>query len=440
MPKTILFEAHNLTLAKGTGIATYVRHLSQAARKLGYATRALVGLDGWVDRHDPVLGEIQLYDSSPDKRQPWHVWPPLALDFVAGAPFGIRPFPIPSHGVVVQPTPGQFDAFDETLGARSLFFRAYQNFKLWGRFADVKLAETPGLFHATYPTPLKVRGCPNIVTIHDIVPLRLPYTTLDDKKTMLNLLRTFCRTADHIVTVSEFSKHDIMSFFGVPEHRITNTYQSVSIPAALATRSDEDIRTELRNAFDLEFRGYFLFFGAIEPKKNVRRLVEAYALSGAKPPLVIAGALGWQYGSDLEAIDDERFAQYKMDGETITKRKRVRRLSYIPFPQLVSLIKGARAVVFPSIYEGFGLPVLEAMLLGTPVITSNVSSLPEVAGDAALLVDPTDTQALGRAIRMLDADDDLRAELSRRGLEQAKLFSPEIYRQRIDALYKRVMG
>jgi glycosyltransferase involved in cell wall biosynthesis len=103
-------------------------------------------------------------------------------------------------------------------------------------------------------------------------------------------------------------------------------------------------------------------------------------------------------------------------------------------------MRGARALLFPSLYEGFGLPVLEAMTVGTPVMTSNVTSLPEVAGDAALLVDPLDTDDIARGIRILDSDGDLRAELKQRGLRRAAAFSPEAYRQRIAALYRTVIG
>lgn len=103
-------------------------------------------------------------------------------------------------------------------------------------------------------------------------------------------------------------------------------------------------------------------------------------------------------------------------------------------------MRGARALLFPSVFEGFGLPVLEAMSLGTPVMTSNTTSLPEVAGDAALLVDPQDVGAMARAIRRLDNDNDLLGELSRRGRRQATLFSMEAYQQRIAALYGRLLG
>src|SRR5690606_9101637 len=117
--------------------------------------------------------------------------------------------------------------------------------------------------------------------------------------------------------------------------------------------------------------------------------------------------------------------------------KRIIQLPYAPFSLLISLIRGARAALFPSLYEGFGLPALEAMTLGTPVICSNTASLPEIAGDAALMIDPYDTAALTDAIRRIDADADLRAELSRRGLAQAERFSPAKYRERLSALYQR---
>ena len=113
----------------------------------------------------------------------------------------------------------------------------------------------------------------------------------------------------------------------------------------------------------------------------------------------------------------------------------VHRYDYVPLALLVTLIRGARAVLFPSLYEGFGLPVLEAMVLGTPVVTSRESSIPEVAGDAALLVDPYSTDEIAAAIRTIVDDADLRAELARRGLVQAKKFSVDRYRERVGALY-----
>jgi glycosyltransferase involved in cell wall biosynthesis len=328
--------------------------------------------------------------------------------------------------------------FDTVYPAPELFDMARFHFKRHHRLMSIHVEEKPALFHATHPTPVAVPNCPNIYTIHDLVPLRLPYTTLDHKKYTIRLLRHLCRKADHIVTVSNFSKEDIIKFFGLPEERITNTYQSVHLPEALVSRPEAEVANEIANAFGVGFREYFLFVGAIEPKKNLPRLIDAYAASGSRYPLLIAGGLGWQYDRDVEMINDEKFLYYRTDRGQIHPKRRVRRLSCLPLPQLVSLIRGARAVLFPSLYEGFGLPVLEAMLLGTPVLTSNVASLPEISGDAAVLVDPLDTDAISRAIRKLDQDADLRGELSLRGTKRAAFFSPKAYQKTVADLYTRL--
>ena len=191
--------------------------------------------------------------------------------------------------------------------------------------------------------------------------------------------------------------------------------------------------------FQIQKNEYFLFYGALEPKKNVARLIDAYAASGTRRPLIVAGSSGWQNATELAKMEDERFRVFRIKGDTIVPERRVRRIPYVSLEQLVSLVRGARAVLFPSIYEGFGLPVLEAMLLGTPVMTSNVSSLPEIAGDAALLVDPHDIAAMARAIRSLDADESLRTDLIARGFKRADMFSPAHYSRRISELYQRLL-
>ena len=141
----------------------------------------------------------------------------------------------------------------------------------------------------------------------------------------------------------------------------------------------------------------------------------------------------------MQLLNDENIRYLAIENGTIRTRNRVIQLSYAPFSLLVSLIRGARAALFPSLYEGFGLPALEAMDLGTPVICSNTSSLPEVAGDAALMLDPYDTVALANAIRTMDADEDLREEYSRRGREQAARYSPENYRARLAEVYDSIL-
>jgi glycosyltransferase involved in cell wall biosynthesis len=435
---TILYEARNLTLSSGTGIATYARSLVQTARGLGYDTDALIATAMPLDRRDPVLNDVHLYDAR--RRLPFMAQRKLDLAYLLGAPFGIETVRVGRTGTVIDPHPGALDAFGNIHAATRMFEISLWHFQRYGRRAVVKLPKPPSLFHATHAVPLQVRGCPNIYTIHDVVPLRLPYATLDNKDSTLGMMRDLCRNAEHIVTVSEFSRRDIIKVLGIDESRITNTYQCIDIPPELSGRPEGDIANALDRNWSLGHRDYFLFLGAIEPKKNLSRLIDAYARSKVSRPLIIVGGLGWQYEADLERINDEKFLSYRMSGDRLIPERRVRRLQHLPFANVVTLIQGARAVLFPSVYEGFGLPVLEAMTLGTPVLTSKAASLEEIAGDAALLVDPTDIDDIARGIRTLDEDAGLREELASKGRKRAEFFAPDRYRERIGSLYRRLLG
>jgi glycosyltransferase involved in cell wall biosynthesis len=436
---TILYEAHNLTIGSGTGIATYARELALAAGRLGYKIHGLFGVERGLARGEDHLNEVLAFDAIEEDQAPTALeWAWRTLRYPINALLGLRPIELPRSGLVVGPMADTLKPFHRTLAVTRLIDISTAHFKIYGRPAQLDLSERPTLFHATHPVPLAVKGVPNLQTIHDLVPLRLPYTTLDNKKYFYRLLTSIARTADHIVTVSEYSRRDIIEHLKVDERRVTNTYQAVDIPAAALARTDDDVATELTRLFGLEFGGYFLFYGAIEPKKNVSRLVDAYAASGSRLPLVVAGGRGWQNRSDLEKLGDERFLNFRIDGNIVRRERQVRRLDYLPQNQLFSLIRGARALLFPSIYEGFGLPVIEAMALGTPVVTSNISSLPEVAGDAALLVDPYSIDDIARAIRTLEADTDLRKALVERGRTQAKKFTPDAYEERLHQLYERL--
>jgi glycosyltransferase involved in cell wall biosynthesis len=199
------------------------------------------------------------------------------------------------------------------------------------------------------------------------------------------------------------------------------------------------VKTEIAGTFGLGFQKYFLFFGAIEPKKNVGRMIEAYLASGVTDPLVIVGKKAWKSDEELRLLFENEHVRYLLTQDGVTRtRHRVQLVDYASFPLLVSLIRGAKAVLFPSLYEGFGLPALEAMLLGTPVMTSNTSSMPEVVGDAAIQVDPYDVRAMVDSIRALDTDADLRGRLAEAGPRQASLFSPERYQMRLRDAYARV--
>src|SRR6202011_3241947 len=145
------------------------------------------------------------------------------------------------------------------------------------------------IVHWTCALPLYEPRTPNFYTLHDLVPLRLPHTTLDNKRGFYGLCQALIARGDRIVTVSEHSRADIIRMLGAPEDKVVNTYQSVELPEAMLRAPDAEVAAQVEAMFDLPWRGYFLFFGAIEPKKNLPRVVEAYLTSGVKAPLVIIG-------------------------------------------------------------------------------------------------------------------------------------------------------
>lgn len=433
----IVFDGLNLALPQGTGIATYTRMLTRVAGRLGYNV-GVVYSTPFTPAADPALREIAFFD---EKRAPAQLGAKLTprrlvhhLFDQARYHFPVSAAPLRFTGAVIA------DHFADLLPnqefgfvARNLFKNAWAFHRRTGRFARLSLDPAPDIFHCTCALPMTVAAARNVYTIHDLVPLRLPFTTRDSKRRTYQLLKKIADRAEHIVTVSETSKRDIVELLGVPPDKITNTYQSVGFPEQYVAQSRDSVANYLAGGFGLEMDGYLLFFGAIEPKKNVRRLIEAYFRSGVKLPLVMVTSPGWDNEGELALL--QRHASG--DG-SVGSGAALRRLDHVGLSTLVSLIRGARAVVFPSLYEGFGLPVLEAMTLGTPVVTSRAGALPEIAGEAALLVDPYDVDDIAAAIRSIAEDGELRRELSRRSLAQAERFSLGAYTARVEALYRRL--
>jgi glycosyltransferase involved in cell wall biosynthesis len=322
-------------------------------------------------------------------------------------------------------------AFDRLLNAPDLFDVAGRHFRRHRRFLRVRVADPPAIMHWTYPLPIVLEGARNIYTIHDLVPLRLPQTTLDDKGFHLRLIQGCIAAAAAICTVSEASKADILRLFPQSAGKVANTYQSVEAPEQ-ALPDGVELADFLRGVFGLEPRGYFLFFGALEPKKNIGRLLEGYLSAGTATPLIMVGARAWRSERELSLL--------KLRGEGPPgPGPSVRQIDYLPFATLLRLIRGARAVLFPSLYEGFGLPVVEAMALGTPTLTSTGGSLPEIAGAASLLVDPYDVRAIAQGIRALDDDAALRGALAEAGPIQAAKFGAGPYRVALTRLYDSVL-
>jgi len=267
------------------------------------------------------------------------------------------------------------------------------------------------LFHATEHLLVPVHGAPSVLTIHDLIFELFPEHHKGLNKAYLTrALPLFARRAQHVITVSEQSKADIMRLYGVPEARISVIYEAA---APHFKPQPPEAVAGVRARYALPER-YLVTLGTIEPRKNLPRLVEALAALRANHPdlaLVVIGAEGWLTGGFFEAL--ARFGQ----------QDAVIRPGYVPDADLPAMLAGALAAAQPSLYEGFGLPVLEAMACGTPVACSSTSSLGEVAGEAALTFDPTDTGALVAALRALVEQPTLRAELRTRGLARAAQFS-----------------
>jgi len=427
----VCIDGYNLALPKGTGIATYGRNLLANLRPIGLSGEVLYGPLSRVSDNN-VANEATIAHSDDSKLK---MKKSAIFARTLASRFSQPAHPVTPTGGVIWPDNRRPDA-DRYWLAPSLYRFANRSFSRYGVATPVQFVvnvdtPAPSVMHWTSTTPVHARGIPNIYTFHDLIPLRLPHVTTDDIVTYLALCRLIIRRADHITVVSETTRRDVIELLGVPEERVTNTYQAVSLPPELTSRSDAEVMLELEGIFDLGWKGYFLHFGAIEPKKNLARIVEAYLASGLTAPLILVGGRAWMSEAETALLD-----QVKLEDGPASRR--IRQYEYLPFSLLLTLIRGARATVFPSLYEGFGLPVLESMMLGTPVLTSTAGSLPEISGGAAILCDPYDARSITRAMQALDSDEGMCADLASKGLIQAAHFTPEAYQARLRGLYEGV--
>ena len=289
--------------------------------------------------------------------------------------------------------------------------------------------ERPDVFHAPhYVLPPAVR-CRSLVTIHDCIHLMFPQY-LPNRMAYVYARASMwsaARRSHRILTVSEASKRDIMHFFNVPPEKIVVVYNAID-ERFRVTPSDEAV-ARVRERYQLD-HGFVLYVGNIKPHKNLVRLIEAF--NGLR-----------QRGFDqltLLIIGDEisKLPALRRAVHRHKLHKHVRFLGYLPNDTLAILYRLAAVFVFPSLYEGFGLPPLEAMASGTPVVTSNVSSLPEVMGDAAVLVDPYDVESIVDGIARILNNPALGEELRAKGIARAREFSWERSVARTRELYQEV--
>jgi glycosyltransferase involved in cell wall biosynthesis len=290
--------------------------------------------------------------------------------------------------------------------------------------------ERPDVFHAPhYVLPPAVR-CPSVVTIHDCIHLMFPQY-LPNRAAHAYAKASMwaaARRSDRILTVSEASKRDILHFFNVEPEKIVVVYNAIDEHFSAAPSEEQVARIRERYQLDHKF---VLYVGNIKPHKNLVRLIEAFSrLRRTHDDLKLL-----IIGDEISRLPALRRAVHRNK-----LHKFVRFLGYLKDDTLTVLYRLASVFVFPSLYEGFGLPPLEAMASGTPVVTSNVSSLPEVTGDAAVLVDPYDPDSIGEGMRRILDDPRLAEELRIKGLQRAREFSWARSVEKTQRVYREIAG
>ena len=435
----VLLDARNLALTQGTGIATYARNVSRLNKEAGNSVDILYEFHA-PNQKNAVLDEMAFFDprhgSGSDRLDRMMMMAAAAKQIAWPKP--VRAEHVPLGGFVDRrPLQSRLPMFDRILTAPLIYRKASAYFYITGRFLPVTMDPLPDVAHWTTPHPIYVPGARNVYTVHDVIPLKLPYTTIDNRKRYYGMIKGAVRHADQIISISETTTNDLLEIAPEAAGKITNTSQSVALPESLLREPADAL---LQNLFGLQNKKFFVFFAAIEPKKNVGRLIEALLASKSPYPLLIIGKKGWLYEDELRPLGYAA-AKAQLAGAQAAPSSRVVLIDYVSFPMLIRSMKAARALLFPSLYEGFGLPILEAMLCGTPVMTSNTGAMAEVAPPGtALLVDPLDVPAMSRAIEQLAADDALCARLSAAGLNRARDFSWDRYRGSVVKAYERALA
>lgn len=270
------------------------------------------------------------------------------------------------------------------------------------------------------------RNFKSVITIHDLNFLLYPHFLTPESASYYGQIDQAVRNCDHIIAVSKSTKRDVIRLTGAPENKITVVYEAPS--PVFRPLDDPAVAEQVKQHFGID-KGFILFVSTIEPRKNVPALLMAFRqlLDDYRPDvhLVLAGEKGWLF-DDVFALVDK-----------LNLHKRVYFLGRVTVDELLRLYNAAQMLVHPAFYEGFGLPTLEAMACGTPVVASNTSAIPEVVGDAAMLVDPTDVDGMTVAMWRVLNEPGLRQNLVDKGLKRVRNFSWEkaaietlkIYRQ-----------
>lgn len=297
-----------------------------------------------------------------------------------------------------------------------------------GRVPFNRLVPNTTIFHATEHLLMPLRGVKTVLTVHDLIYKLFPEHHKSLNYYFLNrAMPLFVRRADALIAISQSTKRDLMTHYNVPADKITVIYEAAA--AHFQPASPDEI-AQVRQRYNLPAQ-FILVVGTIEPRKNYSRLVEAIAALRREFPslaLVVVGSKGWLYEPFFEQI------------ETSGAREWVIFPGYVPDQDLPALYAAATLTAMPSIYEGFGLPILEAMACGSPVVSSQTSSLPELGGTAARYFDPLSVQSMVASLRPILADATLRDAMRDSGLQQAARFSWERTARETLALYQALGG
>ena len=302
-------------------------------------------------------------------------------------------------------------------------------FALWDLMGRPYLESVLGpvdIIHGTNYLLPPTRRARRVVTVHDLAFLVKPeWASPRARRFLTPRIRAVCHAADHVLACSEATKADVVRLLGVPEDRVGVAYEGVS--AAFRPVARDVARARLAEVLGVP-EPYFLFVGTIEPRKNLSTLARAFETLRDDLPhrLVLCGSLGWHTEPILQALG--------------ALGDRAVRLGYVSRADLPGLYSAATACVLPSWYEGFGLTALEAMACGCPVLASTAGSLPEVVGDAGLLLPPDDAAAWSEALRRVASDQGLRDRLSSEGIRRAGVFTWRNCAERTLAAYTQALG
>jgi len=327
--------------------------------------------------------------------------------------------------------------------ARERFENRWPNFSIRSTLPHTPLIRIPlslsrelrrnpvDVLHVQFTAP-PFAPCPVVVSIHDLSFEHFPQTFKRRSRFQLRMtVRKSAREAEQILTLSEFVRNDVIKTYGISGDKITAI--PLAAPDRFAPVHDQKELQRIRQKYGIN-GDYILAVGAIQPRKNLPRLIEAYSfLRGVHsndklPRLVLVGKLAWLYEETLRRIEELGL------GDLVILT------GYVPEDDLPALYSGTKCFVYPSYFEGFGLPPLEAMKCGAPTVVGNRASLPEVVGDAAILVDPFEVGDLALAISRVISDEDLRESLRTAGQQRAKLFSWKDTARKTLAVYQRAAG